>query len=101
MGAAENADAIVAEARRLENPVQRTIMRVLTERGHYEETDDGFDWAAVDSFLAARVLEDTNDPEHELMCVLLDTGVHGSCDSHEMVCLRADVAAVMEALSDG
>lgn len=83
-----------ADVARAHTPMGRAIMRVLSERGHYGETPDDFEWALADAGVTVRYIEERGYTFRNVYDALLDTGVHGEpCQ-----CLQADVDAIGAAL---
>lgn len=94
-----------ADVARSHTDAGRAIMRVLTERGHYEETPDAFEWAQVDAGVAVRYMEERGQTIRNLWDALdhTGTGLHDtsfSCGYPEQTaCLKADVEAIVAALT--
>lgn len=84
----------------LADPRVRTAMRALMTTGHYEETEDAFEWLsgeAQDCVFYA-IDGDFPDPVSEVYCTLANTGLHDITDPAEAACLRRDAEAVVRAL---
>lgn len=89
------------------NPERRAVMRALTERGHYAETPNDFDWAVADSGTVMDHVDAMGLSVEVLRDALLDTGMHNidhstnGAAAGEAACLRLDIEAILAALDDG
>lgn len=80
------------------SPEERAVMAVLTERGHYVEDFDSFQWANVDAVHVMEWLNERGRTFRVAWDALVDTGLHDPTDDSECRCLGADVEAIREAL---
>jgi hypothetical protein len=71
-------------------PMGRAIMRVLTDRGHYEETPEDFVWATVDAGRAVQFITDRGLTFRNVYDALIDS----DSTANPCPCLQADVEQI-------